>query len=210
MEQFGIEVDPDFTPRYNIAPTQQVPIVRLNAETGERLLVSARWGLIPFWAKDISIGVRAINARSETVLERPTFRDPFRKRRCLIPADGFYEWQKQEKAKQPFCFTMAEENAFAFAGLWSTWRSPEGSEIESCTILTTSPNQLVSDVHDRMPVILPKRHYAAWLETEPARAEQLLDILVPYEPSEMKRYAVSTAVNSAKNNSPEVAKAVGA
>ncbi len=210
MEQFGVEVDPDFTPRYNIAPTQFVPVVRLDSDTAERILCQQKWGLIPFWAKDASIGARMINARSETVMEKPAFRDALRKRRCLVPEDGFYEWKTEGTAKQPYCFALEDESAFAFAGIWDQWRSPDGLQVESCSILTTSPNELVGDVHDRMPVILSREQHKLWLETEPERANQLLDLLVAFDAGKMKKYPVSKMVNNARNNSPECAVAMSA
>jgi putative SOS response-associated peptidase YedK len=162
-----------------------------------------RWGLVPHWAKDIKIGYKMINARSETILEKPSFRTAFKKRRCLIPADGFYEWKKEgadNKAKQPFHFGMKDDSLFAFAGIWEQWKSPEGTVLETCAILTTTPNELVADVHDRMPVILPPTQYELWLSAEPERVAQLQNLLVPFAADAMKRYPVSSMVNSPKND----------
>lgn len=207
LEKFGVSVE-DFNPRFNISPSQSVHAVV--SHDGERKLTQQRWGLIPFWAKDPKIGYKMINARSETIFEKPAFRDAFKKRRCLIPADGFYEWKKEGKAKQPFHFGMKDDSVFAFAGIWEHWKAPTGETVESCSILTTTPNELVTDIHDRMPVILPAAQYELWLTAEPARAEQLLDLLVPYAADGMRRYPVSSLVNSPKNDLAECAKAVSA
>jgi putative SOS response-associated peptidase YedK len=155
-EHFGVEPDDAWKPRYNIAPTQNVIVVRQHQEEPKRLASRMRWGLVPFWAKDPSIGYRMINARAETIAAKAAFRDAVRKRRCLVPADGFYEWKKEGKTKSPFCFTMVDGRLFAFAGIWDSWRSPERQALETCSIITTTPNFLCADVHDRMPVILPE------------------------------------------------------
>lgn len=189
----------ELTPRYNIAPSQPVPVVR--QLEGQRHLGLLRWGLIPAWAEDPSIGYKLINARSETVLEKPSFRDAFQKRRCLVPADGFYEWKASGRTKQPFHVGMADGSLFAFAGLWDRWRSPQGIWIESCTILTTRPNEVARRVHDRMPVILPPQHYATWLQTPPEAARGLTELLVPYEAGPMACYPVSPLVNKPENDS---------
>src|ERR1700692_1838451 len=146
--------EPEWTPRYNIAPTQRVPVIRQNPKELGRELSLMRWGLIPSWAKDMSGAATMINARSETAATKPAFRDPLANRRCLIPADGFYEWQRTGKAKQPYCFEVNEGELFAFAGIWDRWKDPSGSAVETCSILTTTPNALTTAVHDRMPVIL--------------------------------------------------------
>lgn len=185
-------------PRYNIAPSQPVHIVR--ADNGRRVFVSVRWGLVPFWAKDVSIGYRMINARSETVLWKPAFREAFATRRCLIPADGFYEWKRLGSLKQPFHFGMKDDSLFAFAGLWDRWNSPDATVVESCTILTTTANGLVRDVHDRMPVILHPSHYQAWLAAPPAEAPSLIKFLVPFDPDLMRRYQVTRLVNNPQND----------
>jgi putative SOS response-associated peptidase YedK len=197
MKQFGVEIDPDYSPRYNISPSQQVRVMQ-HDEAGLMQMRIQRWGLIPGWAKDIKIGYKMINARSETILEKPSFRTAFKKRRCLIPADGFYEWKKDGTSKQPFHFGMKDDSIFAFAGIWELWKSPEGALVESCAILTTTRNELVADVHDRMPVILSAAQYELWLTAEAERVAQLQDLLVPYPANEMKRYPVGSAVNSPK------------
>jgi putative SOS response-associated peptidase YedK len=192
-----------WTPRYNIAPTQPVAAIR---EAGQnRILSLMRWGLVPSWASDISIGARLINGRSETILEKPAFRDSFRMRRCLVPADGFYEWKKAGRERYPFHFVMKDSSLFAFAGVWDRWRSPAGQVVESCSILTTAPNELLDGVHDRMPVILPQRHYQTWLTAPATEAQRLAELLVPFDASVMQRYPVSSLVNKPENDVPECA-----
>jgi putative SOS response-associated peptidase YedK len=199
-EEFGFEASSvELPPNYNVAPTQQVAAVL--EEGGERRLEILRWGLIPSWADDPGIGSRMINARSETAPEKPSFRRAFRERRCLIPADGFYEWQRTNGAKQPYYIRMKEERPFAFAGLWESWRDGSGPEIRSCTILTTKPNALTAEIHDRMPVILPPGSYDAWLDPE-AERDELYGLLAPYPEDEMEAYPVSRFVNSPQNNDP--------
>lgn len=192
-------------PRYNIAPTQQVVIVRKEHGEKMRQLTTMRWGLIPSWAKDASIGARTLNARSETVTTTPAFRESIRRKRCLIPADGFYEWQKMGSVKQPYCFEVGEGDVFALAGLWDEWTSPDGEIIESCTILTTEPNTLVSDLHNRMPVIVPPEKYEVWLDPDVTDFAEIHDILQPYEPTLMRRYPVSTKLNNSKHDDAESA-----
>jgi putative SOS response-associated peptidase YedK len=200
-EQFEAEQTQELCPRYNIAPSQPVPIVR---QQGPRRSVAVvRWGLVPFWAKDGSIGYKMINARSETVMQRPAFRNCFFTRRCLIPADGFYEWSKLQKEKRPFHLGMTDNSVFAFAGLWDSWRAPDGIPLESCTILTTTPNSLVADLHNRMPVILPRDQYEMWLSAPPSDAARLANVLKPFDSSLMKRYEVSSLINSPKNDSAD-------
>jgi putative SOS response-associated peptidase YedK len=170
-----------------------------------------RWGLIPYWAKDAAIGAKAINAVSETAAEKPMFQDAMKRRRCLIPANGFYEWKKLgPKAKQAYHVGLANDGLFAFAGLWDRWKSPDGSVIVSCTILTTEANSLLKDVHDRMPVILAPEDYDLWLDpgiTDPAR---VADLLKPYEARLMRKYPVNSTVNKVENDGPECAQEVEA
>jgi putative SOS response-associated peptidase YedK len=199
-EEFGFEASSvELPPNYNVAPTQEVAAVL--EEDGKRRLELLRWGLIPSWADDPSIGSRMINARSETAPEKPSFRRAFRERRCLIPADGFYEWQRTNGAKQPYYIRMKEGRPFAFAGLWESWKDDGGPEIRSCTILTTKPNALAAEIHDRMPVILPAGSYDAWLDPETGR-DELYGLLAPYPEDEMEAYPVSRFVNSPQNNDP--------
>jgi putative SOS response-associated peptidase YedK len=207
-ERFGIEPEDDWVPRNNIAPTQNVEVVRQNAEEPKRFGSQMRWGLIPSWAKDASIGYKMINARAETVANKPSFREALKRHRCLIPADGFYEWKKDRKTKTPFCFTMADDSIFAFAGLWETWKNPDGQLVETCSIITTTPNSLLQDVHDRMPVILPDDAYDLWLDPGYQKTDAVRDLLNPFNPTLMRRYEVSSRVNLVKNNDAACAEPV--
>ena len=195
-------------PRYNIAPTQ--PVVTVRREHGKKVrhFTTMRWGLIPSWAKDMSIGTQTLNARSETVATKPSFREPILTKRCLIPADGFYEWQKMGSVKQPYCFEVGEGELFALAGLWDEWESPEGQIIESCSILTTAANSLVADLHDRMPVIVPPDKYDAWLDPDVNDFEAIRDILKPYDANLMRRYPVSRKLNNSRIDDAESASPV--
>jgi len=186
--------------RYNIAPTQDVAVV---PNDGLYRVQMFRWGLVPFWAKDVAIGSRMINARGETASEKPAFRAAYRRRRCLILADGFYEWRREpdSKTKTPMYIRMASGEPFAFAGLWETWR-PDDTPVFSCTIITTKPNELLAPIHNRMPVILPPEAYDRWLAPEEQRSGSLDDLLVPYSADKMAAYPVSRYVNSPANDSP--------
>ncbi len=186
---------PELPPHYNIAPTQAISAVLQPAPQTERQFRFLRWGLIPSWSIDATIGARLINARAETVAEKPSFRSAFRHRRCLIPADGFYEWQRQDGQKQPFYFHLQDHQPFAFAGLWEQWQSPDGKVLETCTILTTAANEILEPVHNRMPVILPPEDYNTWLDPELQTASQLQPLLRPYPSDQMVAYPVSRAVN---------------
>ncbi len=188
-------------PRYNIAPTQGVPVV---TNDGKNKLDFFTWGLVPFWAKDPAIGNRMINARAETLAEKPSFKNAFKRRRCLILADGFYEWQKipGEKTKIPTYIQLKTGQPFAFAGLWENWHSSDGSEILSTTIITTEPNPLMKPIHNRMPVILPKAAYEAWLSPGEADPHTLNPLLRPYDSTLMTAYPVSRLVNNPQNDSP--------
>jgi putative SOS response-associated peptidase YedK len=194
---------PNLPPRYNVAPTQQVPIVRTGpGDQHDRELAMVRWGLIPFWAKDASIGARMINARAEGIADKPAFRAALRSRRYLVPADGFYEWQATPGRKLPWRITLKDGGPFAFAGLWERWdKAPDGIPVESCTIVTTSANQLLRPLHDRMPVILAPDDHAAWLGEDAVR--EVGELLRPYPSEEMRTYRVSTVVNNVKNDGPE-------
>lgn len=197
---FQLEDAPDWSPRYNIAPTQAVPTVS-HSTSAERQFRLLRWGLVPSWSKDLSIGAKLINARSETVAEKPSFRSAFKQRRCLILADGFYEWQRLNGKKQPHYFQLNENQPFAFAGLWEHWQR-EDESIASCTILTTQANEVLQPIHDRMPVILAPENYDLWLD--PATpAERLHSLLHPYAAEAMKSYQVSPLVNSPRHDRPE-------
>lgn len=203
-EAFHLKEVPTLEPRYNIAPTQLVPtVLRRPEQSDQRLFHLLRWGLIPSWAKDPAIGARLINAKAETAGEKPSFRAAFRQRRCLVVADGFYEWQRQERKKQPFYFRFQDERPFGFAGLWERWGAPSGEVIESCTILTTEASELVRPIHDRMPVIVDPKDYDLWLDPAVQKPEALQQLLRPYRSEEMMTYPVSTQVNNPVNNSPE-------
>jgi len=193
-----------FKPRYNIAPSQMIPIVL--DRTGERIVAQLKWGLVPSWAKDALIGSRMINARAETLMEKPSFREAYKSRRCIIPASGFYEWQRAEKgAKQPFYFYLTNKEVFGFAGLWEEWLDKKsGESLETCTIITTEANDVLKPVHDRMPVILKAADYDEWLDTKEANTDKLQKLLAPYPPDEMSSHAVSRAVNSPTFDSPEL------
>lgn len=191
-------------PRYNVAPSQAIAAIIENAE-GTRQLEYLKWGLIPSWAKDAKIGYSMINARAETVAEKASYRNAFKKRRCLIPADGFYEWKKENtKKKTPMYIQLQSGEPFAFAGLYESWRPSESEPwIKTCTIITTEPNSLMESIHDRMPVILKPEDYETWLTPKEVATVELLSLLKPYPAPEMKAVQVSTLVNNTSNDSPE-------
>jgi putative SOS response-associated peptidase YedK len=193
----------DWDARYNIAPTQNVPVIRQDAKEPIRRASLMRWGLVPHWAKDPTIGARMINARAETAAERSAFRESLGRRRCLIPADAFYEWKRNGRSKQPYCFELAGRKPFAFAGLWDQWRAPDGTSLETCTILTTTPNLILADIHDRMPVILPPASYELWLDPGFRDLETATAMLRPFNTNVMRCYPVSGHVNSVANDGPE-------
>ncbi|MDJ0773558.1 MAG: SOS response-associated peptidase [Mastigocoleus sp. MO_167.B18] len=199
-EEFNIKNIPDFKPTYNVAPTQNVLAVLNEEKTLQHQFKKLRWGLIPSWAKDFSIAARLINARSETVAEKPAFRSPYKRRRCLVVADGFFEWKKQKDKKQPFYFELQNKHPFAFAGLWEKWNSPQGEEIKSCTILTVAANQLLQQYHHRMPLILKQQDYDLWLDPLIQTPDLLQHLLSPYPAEDMKSYKVSSLVNNPKHN----------
>ncbi len=201
--RFGTDTIPGMEARYNIAPSQSIFIIR--TEGDRRRFATAHWGLIPFWAKDARIGYSMINARAETVAEKPAFRTSFKQRRCLIPADGFYEWQALPgaKTKQPWFISLRNREPMAFAGLWERWNSPEGRAVESCSIIVTAANNLMQPIHERMPVILAPDDWNIWLAPHLSNADRLLDLLQPYPDEEMTAWPVSTKVNSPKNDSEE-------
>ena len=194
-------------PSYNVAPTQTVAVVV--QREGVNTLEKMRWGLIPAWAKDPAIGSRMINARAETVGEKPSFKRPLKDRRCLVVANGFYEWQKTGQAKIPMFIRLKSGQPFGFAGLYDVWTSPEGEAVASCTIITTSANDLMQPIHDRMPVILPKSQASTWLNPAIQSAADVLPLLIPYSAADMEAYPVSRLVNSPENNSPDLVRPVG-
>jgi len=226
---FNVLVKTRLSPRYNIAPTQPVACVRratpsstepTTPATATRELVALRWGLIPYWAKDPAIGTRMINARAESVADKPAYREAFRKRRCLVVADGFYEWKRLQGSKQPYFIFMEDRRPFAFAGLWERWKPREGQLdkiigparpevpmsadgcVESCSFLTTVPNELMETIHDRMPVIVPPEHWDTWLDPDLDDPEALEELLLPYPADKMRAYPVSTHVNKPGNDDP--------
>lgn len=204
---FNLRKTVTLEPRYNIAPSQ--PIVIIRDSIGSYRLSAARWGLIPQWAKDEKIGYNLINARAETVSEKPAFREAFNQRRCLVPAIGFYEWLHKGDQKQPYFIKMKNSGLFAMAGIWESWKSPDGREIESCAIITTTANGIVGKIHDRMPAIIPKESYGIWID--PARNGQpFREYFHPYSPFKMIAYPVSGMVNNPKNEGPGCMKKVDA
>ena len=200
--------DPDFAPSYNVAPQTMQPVVRLNRDTGEREIARLRWGLVPFWAKDSKISYSTINARAESLVTSPTYREALKHRRCLIPADAFYEWRQiDKKTKQPYAIALADDQMMAFAGLWERWKDRKtGQALETYTVITTDPNELMEPFHDRMPVILSPADYERWLA--PAEPSHLpLDLLKPYPDEQMKAWQVRKDVGNVKNDYPELLEA---
>lgn len=198
---FEVLQRPNLKARYNVAPTQQVPVVRL--ATSGRELVQLRWGLIPSWAKDLSIGAKMINARAETVAEKPAFRSAFKRRRCLVVADGFYEWQRgADGEKQPYVIGLDQEGPMAIAGLWEVWKDPAGERLESCTIITTAANKRLEAIHHRMPVILGRADFETWLTGGDDDPNTLRALLRPYPEDRIKADPVSRHVNSVRNDDP--------
>jgi len=192
---------PNFSPHYNAAPGQDLPIVRLHPESGDRVLGMLRWGLIPYWSKDPKIAWKCINARGETVKTAPAFRGAHRARRCLVPADAFYEWKANGKTKQPYAIAMRDRHRFAFAGLWENWKDQTSSRwVRTFTILTTKPNEVIAPLHDRMPVILAPDDYDRWLDTDSDAAS----LIRPYPIDEMVTWPVSTRVNKPDNDDPAI------
>jgi len=193
----------EWTPRYNIAPTQPVAVIRQNPKEPCRELSLIRWGLIPWWAKDISGAAQMINARSETAATKPAFRDALQFRRCLIPADGFYEWHGTGKTKQPYCFEINDGELFAFAGIWERWKDPGGKVLETCSIMTTAANAVIAAVHNRMPVILDPDSYDLWLDPGMKDSTAASEMLKPYCAHRMRGYPVSTRINRVANDDAE-------
>jgi putative SOS response-associated peptidase YedK len=190
----------DWSPRYNIAPTQPVPVIRQHPKEPVRQISMMKWGLIPTWARDTSIASSTINAKSETASTKPAFRDPLKFRRCVIPADGFYEWKKIGAVKQPYCFEVNDCELFAFAGLWDGWKNREGQWIKTCSVLTTVPNAVTAIVHDRMPVILDRDSYDLWRDPGINNVQVISQLLKPYDANIMRSYPVSTRINHVAND----------
>ena len=195
----------NFAASWNVAPTDSLPIVRYNAKEGHRTLDLMRWGLVPYWAKDLKIGFSTINAMAETVDTKPVFREAFARRRCLVPIEAFYEWKKLgPKDKQPYAFALAGGGFMALAGLWENWKSPAGEWVRSFTIVTTTPNALCAEIHDRMPAILPPSTWPLWLGEDAGEAEKLKAVLRPYPAEYMTCWPVSARVGNVKNNDPSL------
>ena len=204
---FGLGlIDIDIKPNYNVAPSQDIAVVLKDG--GRNRLVSSRWGFVPSWSREMKTGYPMINARAETVADKRTFRSSFENNRCLVIADGFYEWKKTGSARQPYYIHLKSGEPFAFAGLYSMWTAPDGEPIRTSTIITTDANDLVKPLHDRMPVILPRSAYERWLDPAVREKELLLNLLTPVSVDELEAYLVTTKVNSYKNNDPENIKPV--
>lgn len=206
-EAFQLPVTPELQPRYNIAPSQLVSVVVQSRQTGDRQHHAKKWGLLPGWSRDAKIAYKLINARAETAAEKPAFRQAFQKRRCLIVADGFYEWQPAAKGqnKQPYLIQLKTRALFAFAGLWERWRSPDTDDtVFSCTILTTAANEIMSPIHHRMPVILPPDAYDPWLDSAYNHREQLESLLRPYPSEAMATTVISAAVNNPRHDAAAI------
>lgn len=208
-EVFGLGTVPDLRPRYNIAPSQPVPVVRLAGDPPTRRLDELQWGLIPSWAKDPGIGHRMINARAETLEEKPAFRAAFRSRRCLVVADGFYEWRHAAGRKQPYLVRLRDRRPFAMAGLWECWRADNDADLLTFTIVTTAANRLMAPIHDRMPVLLAAENHSVWLDPHTERAV-LLSLLAPFCDEALETFAVSAHVNNPRNDDEECVKPVQA
>lgn len=194
-EILNITEEMEWTPRYNIAPTQPVPVIVNDGQNRIKLL---QWGLTPFWSKYANMGSKMINARAETIDTKPSFKHCFRKQRCLILADGFYEWTREGTIKIPYRITIPNRQVFGFAGIWDSWKSPDGHVKQTCSIITTAPNELMSSIHDRMPVILEQEREGTWLDPDLTDSIRLKSLLTPYPSKLMNAYQVSTAVNSAR------------
>ena len=202
---FGIPPErpaPNFPPSWNVAPTDSLPIVRFNPKEGQRSLDMMRWGLIPYWAKDIKVGFANINAKAEGIEKKPAFGKAFERRRCLVPVDNFYEWKKTAAGKQPYALALVDRGIMALAGLWENWRSPAGEWVRSFAIVTTTPNELCAEIHNRMPVVLKPEAWPAWLGEEPADERHLKALLGPYPSDDMMCWPVGTRVGNVKNNDP--------
>jgi putative SOS response-associated peptidase YedK len=210
---FGIPPErplPNFPPSWNVAPTDTLPVVRFDAKAGQRSLDMLRWGLIPYWAKDIKVGFANINAKAEGIEKKPAFGKAFERRRCLVPADNFYEWKKTATGKQPYAIALAGRGLMALAGLWENWRSPAGEWVRSFAIITTTPNDLCAELHNRMPVVLKPDVWPAWLGEEPADVRDLKGMLAPYPSDEMIAWPVSPRVDNVRNNDSSLIEPVDA
>jgi len=200
-QAFGVDrIASEMGPSYNVAPSQQIVVVKKN---GGKVLMDCRWGFLPSWIKDEKIGFKMINARAETVAKKPAFKDAFKTQRCLVVADGFYEWKKSAKGKVPFYIRLKSGNPFGFAGLYNLWHSPEGEDICTCTIITTDSNALIAPLHDRMPAIIPEEGRDLWLDPDVQDPDRLTDLLRPFDSEQLEVYEVSARVNSPKYDAPD-------
>jgi putative SOS response-associated peptidase YedK len=195
---------PNFAPSWNVVPSDPLPVVGFNPKDRERGLTVMRWGLVPFWAKDIKVGFSNINAKAEGIETKPAFREAFRQRRCLVPVDNFYEWIKTATGKQPYAIALADRQIMALAGIWETWRSPAGERIRTFAIITTEPNELCGEIHNRMPAVFAPEAWPVWLGEEPAEVPELKAVLAPYASDEMIAWPVSPRVGNVKNNDPSL------
>ena len=195
---------PNIAPSWNVAPTDPLPVVRYDAKAGQRSVDVMRWGLVPFWAKDIKVGFANINAKAEGIETKPAFREAFVRRRCLVPFDCFYEWQKLGKDRQPYAVGLTARRLMALAGLWETWRSPAGERVRSFAIVTTAANPLLAPIHDRMPVILGPEHWPVWLGESPADREELKSLLAPYPAEDLVIWPVDKRVGNVNNKDPSM------
>ena len=209
LERLGLGADADFVSRYNIAPGSLIPAVRAKPKSPKRESVALRWGLVPSWAKSDD-GTQLVNARSETLTAKPSFRDALRTRRCVIPASGFYEWEAIGRARKPWLFRRRDEQPFGLAGLWETWRAPDGAMLESCAVITTEPNELMRPIHHRMPVMLAPEQFAPWLDATTTEPEKLAPLLQIARADTMSAFAVSTHVNNVRHEGPECLAPAGA
>jgi putative SOS response-associated peptidase YedK len=201
---------PNFPPSWNVAPTDTLPVVRYDAKGGQRSLDMMRWGLIPYWAKDIKVGFANINAKAEGIEKKPAFGKAFERRRCLVPVDNFYEWKKTAAGKQPYALALADHSIMALAGLWENWRSPAGEWVRSFAIVTTEPNALCAEIHNRMPVILKPEAWPAWLGERPAEEPELKALLAPYPADDMIAWPVSARVGNVRNNDSSLIEPIAA
>jgi putative SOS response-associated peptidase YedK len=198
--RFSLDEAVDLAPRYNIAPGTDIPAIR-HSPDGKRVMHLLRWGLVPHWAKDPSMGAKLSNARGETIAEKPSFRDAFKRRRCLVPADGFYEWKAEGRLKQPYYFSMKSGEPFALGGVWESWRAPDGSILRTCCLITTGPNEIMLPVHDRMPVIVSPDDHEAWLTAE---SRDALELIRPFPNDEMQSWAVGKRVSKSSEEGSEL------
>lgn len=196
MSRFGLDECADFAPRYNIPPGTEIPVIRQSPE-GKRVLHLLRWGLVPHWSKDAAIGAKLNNARGESVAEKPSFRDAFKRRRCLIPASGFYEWKTEGKNKQPYYISLKSGEPMALGGLWESWKAPDGTLLRTACIITTGPNEVMAPIHDRMPVIIPSEHWQDWLNASP---EAITGLVVPSAADVMQAWPVSRRVSKTQDD----------